>query len=257
MTLPPQEHLGPGERIMVVVAHPDDAEFMCAGTVAKWTREGKEAIYVVATNGNKGTSDRDVDPDALARTREAEQQAAGRILGVSHFEFLGHEDGMLQNTLELRMQVVRLIRKHRPSAVVTENPTARWVGNRINHPDHRAIGDATVDAVFPSARDFHMWPEMYHDHGLEPHIVDHLYLGMRGDEANVFVDIAETIDLKVKALRAHVSQVRNPTPEFDAFVRTMAGRSAEQSGLEFAESYRYFYLGPNAGPPSQMPVRTQ
>ncbi|MDE2766445.1 MAG: PIG-L family deacetylase [Chloroflexota bacterium] len=249
MTLPPQEHLGPGDRIMVVVAHPDDAEFMCSGSVAKWTREGREAVYVIATNGNKGTSDRDADPAALAALREAEQRAACAILGVETVEFLRYEDGTLQNTLELRREVARLIRVHRPSAVVTEDPTARFVGNRVNHPDHRAIGDAAVDAVFPSARDFHMWPEMHHEEGLEPHVVDHLYVSGRGGEANVRVDISETIEAKIAALRAHASQVRNPTPEFDEFVRGMARRNAEGSPYEYAESFRYFYLG--ARPPSQ------
>ena len=249
MTLPPQEHLGPGDRIMVVVAHPDDAEFMCAGSVAKWTREGREAVYVIATNGNKGTPDREVDPAELAALREGEQRAACAVLGVSKVEFLRHEDGTLQNTLQLRREVARLIRVHCPSAVVTEDPTARFVGNRINHPDHRAVGDATVDAVFPSARDFHMWPELYYEEGLEPHVVDHLYVSGRGGEANVRIDVAATIELKIAALRAHASQVRNPTPEFDEFVRSMARRNAEGSPYEYAESFRYFHLG--ARPPSQ------
>ena len=150
---------------------------------------------------------------------------------------------MLQNTLELRRQIVSKIRTHRPTAVVTENPTRRWDGNYINHPDHRAIGDATMDAVFPSARDFHMWPEMYHDLGLEPHIVSHLYLGMSGEGANVHIDITETIDLKIRALKAHVSQVGNQAQELDHFVRSMAQRSKGESGLNFAESFRYFFLG--------------
>ena len=249
MTLPPQEHLGPGERVMVVVAHPDDAEFMCSGSVAKWTREGREAVYVIATNGNKGTSDRDADLAALAALREEEQRAACVVLGVGAVEFLGHEDGTLQNSVALRREVARLIRVHRPTAVVTENPTARFVGNRVNHPDHRAIGDATVDAVFPSARDFHMWPGLYYEEGLEPHVVDHLYVSGWGGEANVHVDISATIELKIAALRAHASQVRNPTPQFDEFVRSMARRNAEGSTYAYAESFRYFYLG--AAPPSQ------
>ncbi len=249
MTLPPQEHMGPGERIMVVVAHPDDAEFMCSGTMAKWTREGREGVYVIATNGNKGTSDRDADTAALARVREEEQRRACGILGVSQVEFLGYEDGMLQNTLELRRDLVRLIRLFRPTAVVTENPTMRWFGNYLNHPDHRAVGEAAMDAVFPSARDFHMWPELHHDEGLEPHIVEHLYIGARGYDANVWIDIAETLDKKAEALRAHASQVRNPSPEFDEWIRVMARRSAGEPGLEYAEAFRYFYLG--ARPTSQ------
>ena len=151
MSMQPIERLGPGDRIMVVVAHPDDAEFMCSGSVAKWTGEGKEVVYVLATSGDKGSDDPAVVPWDRAKIREREQREVCDLLGVKAVEFLRYPDGMVENSLDLRKAIVRLIRKHKPNAVVTENPTNRWVGNRINHPDHRAVGDATVDAVFPSA----------------------------------------------------------------------------------------------------------
>ena len=256
MVMQPVEHTGPGDRIMVVVAHPDDAEFMCSGSVAKWTAEGKEVVYVLVTSGDKGTSEPDVLPTELAKVREREQRAVCDILGVGPLEFLRYPDGMVENTLQLRKDIVRMIRKHKPSAVITENPTARWVGNYINHPDHRAVGDATLDAVFPSARDIHMFPELHENEGLDAHVVDHLYLGMRGDEANVFIDIDATVETKARALKAHESQVRNPSPQFDEFIRSMARRSAEGSDYEFAEAFRYFYLGPRQPQPEQTPIRT-
>ena len=255
MTMQPVEHTGPGQRIMVVVAHPDDAEFMCSGSVAKWAREGKELIYVLATSGDKGTSDPGVLPEDLAKIREQEQRQVCDGLGVKHVEFLRYPDGMLVNDLDLRRNIVRLIRKYKPSAVITENPTVRWMGNYINHPDHRAVGDATMDAVFPSARDVHMFPELLAEEGLEAHTVDHLYLGMRGNEANVYIDISETMDAKIAALKGHKSQVRNPTPEFDENIRRMVRFTAAESDLEYAESFRYFFLGPRRVP-SEIPIRT-
>ena len=254
MTMQPPEHTGPGDRIMVVVAHPDDAEFMCSGSVAKWAQEGKEVVYVLVTSGDKGSQDPAADPQELAGTREQEQRDVCQLLGVKAVEFLRYADGMVVNSLELRKAVVRLIRKYKPTAVITEDPTARWVGNYINHPDHRAVGDVTLDAVFPSARDVHMFPELVREEGLGPHVVDHLYLGMRGGQANVFIDISQTIEAKIAALRGHKSQVRNPSPEFDDRIRSMARRTAGESGMEYAEAFRYFYLGPRLTPP-QTPVR--
>ncbi len=238
------EHTGPGDRIMVVVAHPDDAEFMCSGSVAKWAREGREVVYVLCTSGDKGTSDPDVKPAELARIREEEQRQVCKLLGVKHVEFLRREDGVLVSDLSLRKEIVRLIRRHKPSAVVTEDPSVRWHGARLNHPDHRAVGDATLDAVFPSARDYHVFPELVAEEELLPHVVEHLYLGMRSEEADVYIDISETIDAKIAALKGHKSQVRSPSGDFDEFVRAMARRSAGERGMEYAESFKYFYLGP-------------
>ena len=224
------------ERAMVVVAHPDDAEFMVAGTVAKWAGRGAEVTYVVITNGNKGSEDPEMTPTRLAEIREAEQRAAGRILGVKHFEFLGYEDGYLEHTLDLRRDITRVIRKYRPDVVVTFDPTARFMFDAYaNHPDHRAAGDATVDAIFPSARDRLTFPELLSD-GLEPHKVKQLWMGSgAGANANVWVDITETIDLKKKALAAHPSQLSEEVAEFAS---EMARGTAADQEFEYGEAFR-------------------
>jgi LmbE family N-acetylglucosaminyl deacetylase len=240
------EHSGPGDRIMVIVAHPDDAEFMCAGSAAKWSREGKEIIYLLGTSGDKGTSDRTIRPADLAVIREAEQQDACKTVGGSHVEFLRHEDGVLVSDIQLRKEIVRVIRQFKPSAVITQDPTSRWTSGRyVNHPDHRAMGDATMDAVFPSARDYHVFPELVMNEGLEPHIVEHLYLGAHGTDSDVAIDITDVIDIKIAALKCHKSQMPDsPTVDAGEHIRTMAKGRAEGTGYEYAETFRYFNLGP-------------
>jgi len=235
MTLEAPDEFQP-ERAMVVVAHPDDAEFMVAGTVAKWAGRGAEVTYVVITNGNKGSEDPEMTPTRLAEIREAEQRAAGRILGVKNFEFLGYEDGYLVHTLDLRRDLTRMIRKYRPDVVVTFDPTARFMFDAYaNHPDHRAAGDATVDAIFPSARDRLTFPELLSD-GLEPHKVKQLWMGSgAGANANVWVDITETIDLKKKALAAHPSQLSEEVAEFAS---EMARGTAAEQEFEYGEAFR-------------------
>lgn len=223
---------------MVVVAHPDDAEFMVAGTVAKWTGAGATVTYVVVTKGDKGSDDPAMTPSQLATVREAEQRAAGAILGVRHFEFMGYEDGYLQPSLELRRDITRLIRMHRPEVVICFDPTNRIFSDTyVNHPDHRASGDATIDAVFPSARDRLTFPELLAD-GLEPHKVAQLWLGAPL-EANHCVDIGDTLDIKRKALLAHPSQLGADVVEF---VTEMARGSASGQGFEFGESFRRIIL---------------
>lgn len=242
MKVVPSDHQGPGDKIMVVVAHPDDAEFMSAGSVAAWAKAGKEIVYVLVTSGDKGTEDPSIVPSELAAQREIEQRNVCNILGVGPIEFLRHEDGTVQNNLELRKDIVRAIRKHKPSAVITQNPTARWSGNYVNHPDHRNTGDATMDAVFPSARDVHMFPELKTNEALEPHIVSHLYLGDRSEGADVTFDISETIETKITALAAHVSQVPHPE-QTGKNVRAGAAAVGTRVGFAHAESFKYFYLG--------------
>lgn len=239
------EHTGPGNRIMVIVAHPDDAEFMCAGTAAIWAREGKEIIYLLGTSGDKGTSDRNIRPSDLAVIREKEQQEACRVIGGSHVEFLRREDGVLQNDLDLRKAIVREIRRFKPDAVITQDPTSRLVSGRyVNHPDHRAMGDAAVDAVFPSARDYHVFPELVQKEGLEPHIVEHLYLGAHGVPSDVTINITDTIDIKIAALKSHKTQMpSSPSADIGDRIRQTARASAEDSNYEYAESFRYFNLG--------------
>jgi LmbE family N-acetylglucosaminyl deacetylase len=219
---------------MVVVAHPDDAEFMVAGTVARWTAHGSVVTYVVITKGDKGSDDPEMTPHRLAELREAEQRAAGEILGVKHYEFMGYPDAYLQHTLELRRDVARIIRKHRPEVVVTFDPTTRFLGDFYpNHPDHRVAGDVAVDAVFPTARDRLTFPELLAE-GFEPHKVAQLWLGGTA-QPNVWMDISPVLETKKRALLAHPSQLG---PEVAEFAEQMGRWGAEGQDFEFGEAFR-------------------
>ncbi|PZC48747.1 MAG: N-acetylglucosaminyl deacetylase, LmbE family [Chloroflexi bacterium] len=241
----PIKHEGPGDHIMVIVAHPDDAEFMKAGSVAKWIGEGRKVSYLLCTSGDKGTSDPAMTPDKMGPVRQAEQRAACAVLGVEEVVFLGYPDGLLVNSLDLRRDISREIRRLKPSAVLTEDPTWRYIGQEyINHPDHRAAGDAALDAVFPSARDYHVYPDLIAE-GLLPHKVPHVYLSAGPGDANVHIDISEVMDIKIKALHEHKSQMNGRTaddPEAGDFVRMLGKYMAGDSGMEYAEAFKYFKL---------------
>ena len=233
---------------MVIVAHPDDAEFMVAGTVAKWARSGCEVTYVVITKGDKGSEDPDMTPELLTEIREAEQRAAGTVLGVKHYEFMGYPDAYLQHTLELRRDVTRLIRKYQPEVVMTFDPSERFFGdNYPNHPDHRAAGDVAIDAVFPSARDRLTFPELLAE-GLAPHKVAQIWLSSPGPKCNIWIDIGETLALKQEALLKHPSQLG---PDIGEFAVQMARWGAEGQPFEFGEAFRRIILDQPPGPPSE------
>ena len=227
-------------RIMVVMAHADDAEFSSAGTVAKWVREGFEVIYVLCTNGDKGSSDPEMTSERLAVIRQEEQRNAAAVLGVSEVVFLGHPDGGLEDTPAFRGEVVRLIRKYRPFRVVTMDPL-RWFRRYIHHRDHRVCGVVTLDAVFPYARDRLHYPEHLAE-GLTPHIVHEVYLS-GSEDADTWIDISDTFELKLKALHCHVSQVgKRPPEEFETRVREMAATTGAAAKLPLAEAFRKIEL---------------
>jgi LmbE family N-acetylglucosaminyl deacetylase len=188
--------------VMVISPHPDDAEYGVAGTVARWTKEGKKVVYVVVTNGDKGTSDPNMDPKKLAQIRQKEQRAAGDLLGVSEVLFLGHPDQGVEDTPEFRKEIVRLIRQYRPDTVVTADPYRRYIWHR----DHRITGQVVLDAVFPYARDRLAYPDLIEE-GLQPHRVREM-LFWAAEDINYRSDITDTFDLKVKALRCHDSQMQ-------------------------------------------------
>jgi LmbE family N-acetylglucosaminyl deacetylase len=227
------------DRAMVIVPHTDDAEFLAAGTVALWAREGTEVTYVIVTNGDKGSDDPNMTGERLVEVRKAEQQRAAASLGVKEVLFLGYEDSMLQPTLELRRDLARVIRAQRPYTLVTFDPTTRFIrDNYPNHPDHRATGDAAVDAVFPAARDRLTFPELL-DEGLEPHKVRELWLGA-SSSPNHWVDIEPVLERKIAALRMHESQLgRFPLEEF---IPEMAKAEARGSPYTYAESFRRLVL---------------
>ena len=196
-------------RAMVIVAHPDDPEFFCGGTIARWVREGVEVVYLICTRGEKGSDDPTLTPERLAELRVAEQKAAAQVLGVRTVVFLnGYRDGELVPSLQLRGDIVREVRRYRPQVVITNDPTARIVrGVYPNHADHRVVGDVALDALFPAAGLPLYYPE-HRSEGLEPHKVDEAYLTVTND-ADTWVDTTDFIDLKIAALSCHASQVKD------------------------------------------------
>lgn len=228
---------------LVVMAHPDDAEFGCAGTVAAWVREGWSVYYVVCTDASGGGSDdaTDVTPAARAQitaTRKAEQRAAGALLGLCDVLFLDYPDGRMQPTLELRRDLVRLIRRYRPSRVICPSPERTWTpGYSIprHHPDHLAVGEATLAALYPAAQNPWDFPELL-DEGLRPHKVREFYI-TGAPNSNHAVDISATFDLKLAALRAHTSQLGERIDELEPILRRWASETGESHGFTYAETF--------------------
>jgi LmbE family N-acetylglucosaminyl deacetylase len=232
---------GAPESAMVIVAHPDDAEFTVAGTVAAWTRTGCRVVYVVCTDGNAGSHEPGMTRGRLADIRRGEQRAACTTLGVCEVVFLGYDDGQLEPTLELRRDLVREIRKHKPEVVLTGDPTRMFSGDRyINHPDHRAAAQAALDAVAPASSMPLLWPEVG-----EPHRVRKVYVS-GNSEPNLWMDITETIDQKIAALRQHVSQMGDWDPT--DMIKEWSAETGKEKGLAHAESYLVITLErPEAG----------
>src|ERR1044071_6244034 len=184
--------------VLVVAAPPDDPEFGCGGTSALWASQGKEVYYVVCTSGDKGSADPEMTSQKLVKLREAEQRAAAEAIGVKKVFFLRMPDGELTPGLPLRRAIVKAIRKVKPEIVCTHDPTTVYTDSSINHPDHQAVGHATLNAIYPTARDRLNFPE-HEQAGLEPHKVREVYLwGSR--EPNTWVDIHDSLETKVKAL---------------------------------------------------------
>ncbi len=220
---------------LVIVAHPDDAEFTMAGTVAVWARAGCRVTYVVCTDGNAGSHEPGMTRERLAEIRRAEQRAACAELGVSDVVFLGYDDGTLQPTLELRRDLVRAIRRYRPEVILCGDPTTLFYGNEyINHPDHRAAAQAAIDAAAPACAMPLLWPEAG-----PPHRIRQVYIHGSG-EANEWVDIGATIGQKVAALRQHASQMGDWDPA--EMILAWAAETGQEKGLAYAERYRVITL---------------
>lgn len=222
-------------RVMLVVAHPDDAEFSSAGTIARFTEAGYHVVTVVCTSGDKGTERRDISSYELGVMREKEQREASKRLGVAETEFLRGGDGHLEPNLELREKIVRMIRKHRPDIVITHDPFRPY----SLHPDHRAVGTTTVDSVYPTARDPLYFPQ-HLDAGLEPHKVAELWL-YGSESPDKFVDISTTISRKVHALKAHESQV-GTAETLEERMRERAAERGNEVGLSMAEAFKTIKL---------------
>lgn len=225
------------ERALVVAAHPDDVEFTCAGTLAKWALRGCRIALVLCTSGDAGTEEAGRSREEVARIREEEQRAAARVLGLEEVIFLRHPDGLLQPTLELRRELVREIRRFRPQVLVCGDPSVYFYGeDYINHPDHRAAAQAALEAVFPAAGMPLVFPEL----GLPPHRVQEVYI-YGAAQPNLWIDIEETLALKIEALRCHRSQIGDWDP--GPMLRAWAAEEGRAVGLRYAEAFRRMRLG--------------
>ncbi|PJF35471.1 MAG: PIG-L family deacetylase [Candidatus Thermofonsia Clade 1 bacterium] len=222
---------------MVIVAHPDDIEFSCAGTVARWVREGTQVCYVLCTSGDVGIAEPGMTKARAAEIREAEQRAAAAILGVQEVVFLREPDGMLEATLALRKKLVREIRRFKPDAVICGDPQVLWAGDGyINHPDHRAAALAALDAIFPAAGQPNLFEELAEE-GLSAHKVYKVFVMTWERSDNLtYVDISSTIDLKIAALKAHKSQIGDWDPSES--LKAWAAERARGLEFEYAETFR-------------------
>ena len=223
---------------MVLFAHPDDAEFMCGGTVARWAGEGCEVHYVSLTDGSAGSNEPGASREAMRPVREREQRAAADVLGVASVTFLEELDGLLAVTPETRRKVCREVRRLRPEVIVAPDPSRMWHGDGyVNHSDHKAAGELALTAIMPDAPTRVMFQELEGE-GLEPFEVPHLYLSV--SEPDVFVDITETIEVKLKALACHASQLS--IEKVEPWIRERAKLVAEMSGeqMTYAEGFKAF-----------------
>jgi LmbE family N-acetylglucosaminyl deacetylase len=232
-------------RILVVTAHPDDVDFGAAATIASWTKAGIEVAYCVCTSGDAGGFD-DTPRDRMGPLREAEQRAAAAVLGVQDVQFLRYPDGRLTPSLELRRDISREIRRFRPDRVLAQSPEIWWQRLGASHPDHRAVGEAALAAVYPDARNPFAHPELLADEGLEPWTVGELWImGAPDDRVDHPVDVTDTIDRKIAALREHRSQTAHIS-DLNTQIRTWHTDSAKRFGWtdgRFAEAFQVVPIG--------------
>jgi LmbE family N-acetylglucosaminyl deacetylase len=227
------------ERVLVVVAHPDDADVGAGGTVATLVRQGAQVTYVIVTNGSTGSSDRTMSGDRLARIRETEQRNAARTLGVAHVEFLGYADGEVEDTRDLRRDITRQIRIWRPDLVIAQNPR-RTRNLFASHRDHRVTGGVVLDCVYPLARDHLAFPELLPAY--EPHKVGEIYVvKWQEPDHELAVDISDTMDLKLAAIACHESQFPD-FPAMEARVRDRCAALGAPTGYAYAETFDRIFL---------------
>ena len=220
-------------RAMFVAAHPDDPDFLAGGTVARLVKDGRELTYVIVTNGNKGSSDRSVKPEQLVAIRAEEQRRAAQALGVARVQFLGYEDGELEDTRDLRRDITREIRRWRPDLIITLNPHRTYNNFPGWHRDHRTTGRVVLDCVYPLARDYLAFPELVPE--FEPHTVSEVYT-IQWEQPRLVIDITDTIDLKLEAVRCHASQVAD-VKAFEARLRARAAILGKEKGYGYAEGF--------------------
>ena len=224
--------------VMFVAAHPDDPEFLAGGTVARLAREGREITYVIVTNGNKGSGDRGVTSERLAPIRAEEQRRAARVLGVERVAFLGYEDGEVEDTRDLRRDVTRQIRRWRPDLIITLNPHRTYDNFPGWHRDHVITGRVVLDCVYPLARDHLSFPELLPEH--EPHTVHEVYV-IQWEQPGLIVDITDTMELKLEAIRCHASQVGD-FKTVEARMRQRAATLGKEKGYACAEGFDHIIV---------------
>jgi LmbE family N-acetylglucosaminyl deacetylase len=234
----------PVARVLVITAHPDDVDFGAAGTIAQWTEAGFTVSYCIVTNGEAGGSDPSVTRTEMAAIRQSEQTAAAKQVGVSDLHFLGYPDGRVEATIGLRRDLARVIRLLRPDRVVCPSPERNYARTGASHPDHRAVGAAALDAVYPDSRNPFAFPELLAEEKLEPWTVREVWIS-GSPTPTTYVDITDTFPRKVAALRSHVSQISDPD-ELEEFLRGWLSRAAAQGGLpdgRLAEAFQVLQTG--------------
>lgn len=217
------------ERVLVVMAHPDDVDFGCAGTVALWTLAGTEVVYLMVTDGDAGGDERTLDGTGMAELRRAEQRKAAAAVGVHDVRFLGYPDGRVLPTLELRRDIARVIRQVRPQRLVMPSPDRDWRRIAVSHPDHLATGEAAINAVYPDARNPHAHPELLADEGLGAWTVPEVWIP-HGRETDHWSDVTEVFDRKMAALACHESQIPD-VADLEPRMREGLAAAAAQGGL--------------------------
>ncbi|MGB8213354.1 MAG: PIG-L deacetylase family protein [Anaerolineales bacterium] len=223
--------------ILVILAHPDDPEFFCGASLARWARAGHEIHYFLLTCGDKGFNDSTATASQICTTRHAEQNAAAAIIGVKSVRFLDLEDGYLVPSIDLRREVVRIIRQVKPDILVTCDPTHLFtMYQTINHPDHRAAGQVVLDAVFPAAGNPFFFPELIKDEGLQPHQPGEVWVSLTSNPT-VTLDVTDTWEIKVRALKEHKSQIGD-SKEFEERMRARKSERSTEENIYYEEKFR-------------------
>lgn len=226
----------PGQ-IMVISPHPDDIDFGCNGTIDKWTRQGREVVYVICTSGDKGTDNLEMKPETLAGIREEEQRAAAMTVGVKNVDFLRLKDGELENTPDFRRLIVKMIRHHRPAYVISMDPANNVFENPyVSHRDHRETAVAVFDAIYPAARNHNFFPELLAE-GLMPHSVLGIFF-FATPHPNIWIDISETMESKINALQCHTSQIGDSN-DLVPWLRERHAAIGKSQGFAYGEAFRY------------------
>ncbi len=232
-----------GKKILVILAHPDDPEFFCGAMLARWCKQGHEVRYCLLTKGQKGAPDLLKTPEELGELRVEEQKAAAASLGVKSVEFLDYVDGEVLPDLAMRKKIVRVIRRWKPDILVTSDPLNLFpTDTRINHPDHRAAGQAVVDAAFPAVGNPMFFPELISEEGLEPHSVQEIWLSATA-QPNLWVELSDYFEAKLDAIHCHRSQLGKSLEEFDAMMRSRLVEEPETGKKVFKEQFRRIQFG--------------